>query len=145
MYKNILVMTDFSADADYALDTAVSLVKSFGAKLTILHVAHDESQLPVYLSSLQYEDIDKIIKKEVEKNFERLATKISSLGDIEYKTILRRGSPYVQGVLAIEEGEYDLVVIGSHGTTGVKKFFYGSTSEKIIRRSPISVFVTKRQ
>ena len=144
MYKNILAMTDFSEDADYALDIALSLVRSFGAKLTILHVAHDESQLPVYLSSLQYEEVDEMIKKEVKKNFDRLVAKVPSLKGIEYKTLLRRGSPYVQGIIAIEEGEYDLVVIGSHGESGIKKFFYGSTSEKIIRRSPTSVFVTKR-
>jgi len=144
MYKNILAMTDFSEDADYALDIAVSLVRSFGAKLTILHVAHDESQLPVYLSSLQYDEVDEMIKKEVGKSFARLVAKVPSLKSIEYKTLLRRGSPYVQGIIAIEEGGYDLVVIGSHGESGIKKFFYGSTSEKIIRRSPTSVFVTKR-
>ena len=143
MFKNILSMTDFSEDADYAVSTAIQLAKSFGAKLTILHIIHDESQLPFYLSSIQYEELNKAIIVEIERKFREYQEKMADLKNIQYITKIRRGSSYAQGIIEMEEGDYDLVVIGSHGQSALKKFFYGSTSEKIIRRSPISVLVTK--
>jgi nucleotide-binding universal stress UspA family protein len=144
MFKNILSMTDFSDDAEYAISIAVELAKSFNANLTILHVIHDESQLPFYLSSIQFESLNEAIVAEVERKFKDYEKKYSDLKSIQYKTKIRRGSSYAQGIIEIEEGNYDLVVIGSHGQSALKKFFYGSTSEKIIRRSPISVLVTKK-
>jgi nucleotide-binding universal stress UspA family protein len=144
MFKNILSMTDFSDDADYSVSIAVELAKSFNAKLTILHVIHDESQLPFYLSSIQFESLNEAIVAEVEKRFKEYEKKYIDLKSIQYKTKIRRGSSYAQGIIEIEEGNYDLVLIGSHGQSALKKFFYGSTSEKIIRRSPISVLVTKK-
>ncbi len=137
-------MTDFSDDAEYAISIAVELAKSFNANLTILHVIHDESQLPFYLSSIQFESLNEAIVAEVERKFKDYEKKYSDLKSIQYKTKIRRGSSYAQGIIEIEEGNYDLVVIGSHGQSALKKFFYGSTSEKIIRRSPISVLVTKK-
>ena len=144
MFKNILSMTDFSEDADYSVSVAVQLAKSFNTKLTILHVIHDESQLPFYLSSIQYEELNKAIMSEVERKFKGYKEKIVDLENVQYETKIRRGSSYAQGIIEMEEGSYDLVVIGSHGQSALKKFFYGSTSEKIIRRAPISVLVTKK-
>lgn len=137
-------MTDFSEDADYSVSVAVQLAKSFNTKLTILHVIHDESQLPFYLSSIQYEELNKAIMSEVERKFKGYKEKIVDLENVQYETKIRRGSSYAQGIIEMEEGSYDLVVIGSHGQSALKKFFYGSTSEKIIRRAPISVLVTKK-
>ena len=144
MFKNILSMTDFSEDADYSVSIAVELAKSVNAKLTILHIIHDESQLPFYLSSIQFEALNEAIVAEVEKRFKEYETKFKDLKSIQYQTKIRRGSSYAQGIIEIEENDYDLVVLGSHGQSAIKKFFYGSTSEKIIRRSPISVLVTKK-
>lgn len=144
MFKHILSMTDFSDDSDYSVSVAVQLAKSFNANLTILHVIHDESQLPFYLSSIQYAELNKAIVAEVERKFNEYKEKIVDLNNIQYETKIRRGSSYAQGVMEMEEGCYDLVVIGSHGQSALKKFFYGSTSEKIIRRAPISVLVTKK-
>jgi nucleotide-binding universal stress UspA family protein len=144
MFKNILSMTDFSEDADYSVSVAVQLAKSFNTKLTILHVIHDESQLPFYLSSIQYEELNKAIMSEVERKFKGYKEKIVDLENVQYETKIRRGSSYAQGIIEMEEGSYDLVVIGSHGQSALKKFFYGSTSEKIIRRAPINVLVTKK-
>ena len=82
MYKNILVMTDFSEDAAHATEVAAGMAKQYNADLTILHVAHDESQLPIYLSSIQYDEIKKLIDKEVKKHFEGIDKRIPSLKGI---------------------------------------------------------------
>ena len=143
-YNHILAMTDFSEDSVYSIKIAAELAKFYNAKLTILHVAHDESQLKIVLNDKEYDDIKKRLTKEIDKEFDALLVKIPTLKELDVETVIRRGVPYVEGLLEIEKDLYDLVVLGSHGRTGVKKFFYGSTAEKIARRSTISVHITRQ-
>lgn len=144
-FKHILVMTDFSEDAYYATEVAAKMAKMGGCKLTIMHVAHDESQICLYFDQEKMDEIKKKIDDEVEKKFNDLIEKIPELKDIEVKKVIRRGVPYVESLLEIEKGIYDLVVMGSHGQSGIRKFFFGSTVEKVARRSPVSVLVTRRE
>ena len=143
-YKHILVMTDFSKDALYAVKIAANLAKMSGSKLTILHVAHDESQIILYFGENSLNQIREELDREIQKKLEELKEQVPVLKDIEVKNKIRRGIPYVEGLLEIEKGIYDLVVMGSHGMTSIKKFFVGSTVEKVARRSPVSVLVTRR-
>lgn len=143
LYKNILVMTDFSKDSDNAVKAACIMAKHLDAKLHILHVIHDESKISTYISSKVYESIRKRIDEETEELFEKMDERIPEIVGVDYKKILRRGVPSEECLLEIDKGNYDLVVIGSHGKSGLKKFVMGSTAEKILKRSPISVHVTK--
>lgn len=143
IYNNILVMTDFSTDSDFAVKTAGVIAKHLGAKLFILHVIHDESRLNTYISSRIYETIKEKIDTETSELYEKMDDRIPEIAGVEYKKILRRGIPAEECLMEIDKGEYDLVVIGSHGKSGIKKFVMGSTAEKILKRSPISVHVTK--
>jgi nucleotide-binding universal stress UspA family protein len=119
------------------------LAKFYNAKLTILHVAHDESQLQIVLNAGEYENIKKRMDEEINKNFNKLMNDVALIKELEVNTVIRRGVPYVEGLIEIEKNIYDLVVLGSHGHTGIKKFYYGSTAEKIVRRSNISVHITR--
>jgi len=143
VYKNILVMTDFSIDSDNAVKTAGIMAKKLGAKLFILHVIHDESKLNTYISSRIYDTIKKKIDKETTELYEKMEDRIPEITGVDYKKILRRGIPAEECLLEISKGDCDLVVIGSHGKNGLKKFVMGSTAEKILKKSAISVHVTK--
>ncbi|HCW93411.1 universal stress protein [Flexistipes sinusarabici] len=143
IYKNILVMTDFSVDSDNAVKTAGVMAKKLGAKLFILHVIHDESKLNTYISSRIYNTIKEMIDKETAELYEKMDDRIPEIAGVDYKKILRRGVPSEECLLEIDKGDYDLVVIGSHGKSGLKKFVMGSTAEKVLKKSPISVHVTK--
>lgn len=147
LYTHILAMTDFSEDSTHCIAVATELAGHFDAKLTILHTAHDESQLNLVLSKEEYAKIRNRIDEEVDKSFDKMAKEIPQLKDLKqgYNTITRRGTPYVEGLIEIEKDIYDLVVIGSHGRNRISKFFYGSTAEKIVRRSHISVHITRHQ
>lgn len=144
IYKHILVMTDFSDDSLNAIRVAANLAKSCESKLTILHVAHDESQLKLYVNEEEFENIRKRLDEEINNQLKELNKSVPLLNELDVSYIIRRGIPYVEGLLEIEKGDYDLVIIGSHGKTSIKKFFYGSTAEKIVRRAPISVLVTRK-
>lgn len=142
-YKNILAVTDFSSCADNAVKLGVEFVNFFGAKLTVLHVAHDESHFELFINEDRYEEIRNAIDKEAEKNFAEMEKRISELNGIDWTSKVRRGVPYIEIVYEIEDSGYDLLIIGSHGHTGLKKFLYGSTAEKVVSNSPISVHITK--
>ncbi|MBT8763694.1 universal stress protein [Desulfohalobiaceae bacterium Ax17] len=143
IYKHILVMTDFSLDSEHAVKVSAQMALFFKSNLTILHVAHDESQFSLFINKSDYAQIKEKIDEEINDNFKQLEIKIPELREVQYTKKVRRGIPYVEGLLEIESGDYDLVVVGSHGLSGIKTFFYGSTSEKIVRRSPVAVHITR--
>lgn len=106
-------------------------------------MAYDQSQFQLYINENQYNDIKKKIDAEINEKFECLETDIPELKDIEWESTIRRGTPYIEGLYEMESGDYDLVVIGSHGDGGFKRLVHGSTAGKILRHCPISVHITK--
>lgn len=144
-FQNVLVLTDFSKGSDEALNVAVKFAEKFGSKLTILHVIQDESNLSFVLSDAEYMTLEDKIKNHTGKMFEALIVKIPGLKNIPHETKTSKGIPYINCLYEIENGNYDAVFIGSHGRSDLKHIFVGSTSEKVLRRAPISVFVVRRK
>ncbi len=144
MFKNILVPVDFSEDSYFALKTGIKLAEKFSSTLYILHVNHDESMLFHYLSEEEYNEIRERIYNEAKKQLEMLREKFPELKDISHKFHVRRGIPYVEIIEEIENNPIDLVIIGSHGKTGAKKFFFGGTAEKVARRAKTNIMITRR-
>ena len=142
-YKKILVMTDFSKDSNIAVETAATLAQKFKAELSVLHVAHDEAHFDLYVFERELDSINKKIVEETEAAFNKLEADVPLLKEIAWESLVRRGVPYEEGLLEIENKNYDLLVLGSHGKRGVKMFLYGTTAEKMIRNCPVSVHVTR--
>ena len=143
MYKNIIVMTDFSQDSDFATKIACEITKTFSSKLNILHVGYMDPGFTVLLDDDDMDKVKKRMDENVSKEFEKLEERVPCLKDVNYETIYHRGVPYEEGLKEIETGKYDLLVLGSHGKNSIKKFFYGSTTAKLTRRSPISTLITR--
>lgn len=142
-YKNVLVLTDFSKDSEDALLDAVKFAEKFGSHLTIMHVVQDESNLSFVLSDSEYRNVENKLERHAKEMFDALGEKIPGLKDLNYTTKTRKGVPYINCLYEIENGNYDLVFAGSRGRSNLKQVFVGSTAEKIMRRSPISVFMTR--
>ena len=142
-YKNILVLTDFSEDSNQAVKTAVDLAGKYGASLTILHVIRDSTSLSFVLSDSEYHNLGRKLDKHARDLFDAMEAAVPELEKIGYKRKIRTGTPYISCLYEIENGKYDLVVVGSHGRSGLRKTLMGSTAEKVVRRSPISTFVTR--
>jgi len=142
-YKHILTLTDFSDYSKKAVEEAAKIAQCKGSKLTVLHVAHDQSQFSLYINESQYEEIKKKIDQEIEEKFIKLEEDIPVLKEMEWESYVRRGTPYIEALYEMEEGDYDLVVIGSHGEGGFKRIVHGSTAGKILRHCPISILITK--
>ena len=144
MFQNILIPIDFSEDSFYALEQGIELAKKFDSTLFILHVNHDESLLFHYLNEDEYEEIRKRALKEAEEQLNKLKERYPEINKINHKYHVRRGIPYVEIIEEIENNPIDLVIIGSHGKTGAKKFFFGGTAEKVARRAKTNILITRR-
>lgn len=138
-YGRILVPTDFSTAAERALDRAIELAGK-PASIELLHcwqppaaiLARPETQLRL--------EREKILAEATRQAASLIDDRaVDDLVDVSFDT--ERGHPaaIIQDKLA--EGERDLVVMGSHGRSGVRRFFPGSVASKTIRHSPCSVLV----
>ncbi|MTI31198.1 universal stress protein [Xanthovirga aplysinae] len=144
--KKILIPTDFSEEAVYALDFALDLAKKTGVELYLLHVAEyptstfsatgEAATNPMdnaYVGQL-IERLKKRIKEIInEPRFDQI--RIS--GNVEF------GSPYSSISSNIVEQEVDLVIMGSKGVSGLEEILIGSNTEKVVRNAKCPVITIK--
>ncbi|PQJ72027.1 universal stress protein [Polaribacter butkevichii] len=141
--KNIIVPVDFSIHSEYALKTASLLAKKHDATLYALHMLDLQD---VYLSeSENYQQEQAIFfLKLAEKKFKDFLKK-DYLEDVKVVPIIKRFKVFSEVNIIAEEVKADLVIIGSHGATGLKDFFVGSNTEKVVRYSKAPVLVVKNE
>ncbi|HME44519.1 MAG TPA: universal stress protein [Syntrophorhabdales bacterium] len=146
-YKNILFCTDFSKSAQAALPYAIDLAKKYGAALHLLHVYQDAGHIAEFeLSSdtkSDYIRVAHLMGTEMEKRLETLCEEIvKELGSCEHKMV--RGKAHIEIIRYTKEKNVDLIVMASHGLSGLEHVLFGSTAERVLRESPCNVFVIKR-
>lgn len=128
--KNILYATDFSRAADAAFPYAAEFARRFGAKFYAVHVRTPENYL------LAAPEVWSTTAAEYEKNENALREVLrSDLPHIATEVLTAEGGvwPVLQSV--IDEKKIDLLVLGTHGRTGVGKFFLGSVAEDVVRQA----------
>jgi len=142
-YKKVLFCTDFSENADYAFEFAYGIAKRDEGLLYILHVIPENPHHAFaedIVSTENLENIQKTIEEDIVNNFkERYIKKIE--GEIEFETISKSGREDNEILKLAKEEHVDLIVMGTHGKTGIEHVFFGSVAEKVLKRSPIPVFV----
>lgn len=138
--NHILVPVDFSEYSDRAAEYAIFLAETFGAKLTLLHAIvlfqediEEESHLEEYQKVVEIKEA--ITRKKLQQHNEAANSK-----GVEIHTELLRGISPADVILQyVADQEIDLVVMGTHGRTGIKKWIYGSVAEKVVRLSSVPV------
>ena len=141
--KKILYPTDFSECSKYALKYGVSFCKEFKAKLYILHIIDNtylDPNLYDFLPSEQNLNID--WEGNVNKRIDQLVES-EIKDDIEIEKLVGIGTPFVEVINTAKEKEVDLIVIATHGRTGLKHALFGSTAEKVVRKSHCPVLSIK--
>ena len=138
---SILVPIDFSKPSEKALDYAVSLAKQFGAKLTLLNVVEPVATPDFAYYPLMMEN-DKVLAKAREQ-LERVRTKASLDERLVQKILVRNGSPYREITDAARTLKVDLIVISTHGYSGLAHVFMGSTAERVVRHAECPVLVVR--
>ncbi len=135
--QKILVPTDFSAGAAAALEFAVDVSRRYDGAVTLLHV--NELTLDfVPLGALPPTFIESWLG-EANQQLEELKGKAQAAGARDVETTLVHGSPYWEIVRYAENEKFDLIVMGTHGRTGIQRALIGSVAERVVRRAPCAV------
>ena len=147
-FHHLLVPTDFSETAAHALRLAVRMAREQHAALTLLHVAPPPQaagfDFPAFGAALPQAmvDLQQELMKERVHALDRLAHE-EIPPDVRWDQRLREG--YVPDEIRdeLEAGTYDLLVMGTHGRTGLKHALLGSVTERVLRQCLVPVLVTR--
>jgi nucleotide-binding universal stress UspA family protein len=138
--KRILAPTDFSTAGQSALDEAMGLARTLGASITLLNVYQLPQPIPD--AGLAYgadviDALDLAAREQLERTREELRQACGDGPLILIKAVL--GVAHEEIAAEARRGDYDLVVMGTHGRTGLKHLLLGSVAERVVRLSPVPV------
>lgn len=141
--KKILVPIDFSDHSINALKYAVDFAQTFGAKLYLIYIVEpmlypaDFSMGQIAIPDVSddlvrrgEDEMNAIVKEHVE-------------GKVPYEKIIKTGRPFIEIIEAASEYDIDLIIISTHGHTGVEHLLFGSTAEKVVRKAPCPVLTVR--
>lgn len=133
--KSVLFLTDFSEASATALPFAAMIARSYGARMTALHVLVPSTYVCMTpeMSPMLLDAQEDMAKEEMD----RVAAQLTGL---PLETAIERGGA-LWAVLpqVLKEKEVDLIVLGTHGRTGIKKALLGSSAEEVFRRTSVPV------
>jgi len=143
--KKILVPIDFSSTSKKAVLYGASLAKTYCAELTITVVVDDRIfQDGLFDSSfIEQEALDIRNKAFAERLEEVKKDVLGGEASITVKTKMSYGVAFAEIVHYAKEDKTDLIVMGTHGTTGIAHMLIGSTTEKVVRKAPCPVMVIR--
>lgn len=139
--KKIIVPIDFSEHSEYALKTAAKLARINNAEILALHMLEMSDIMLTASDGLQYEKAVYFYKLS-EQKFEKFLQK-DYLKDLKVTPIIKHFKVFSEVNDVAHKNDADLIIMGSHGSSGVKEFFIGSNTERVVRSSDIPVLVVK--
>lgn len=138
-FNNILIAIDFSENSTYAFEYALTLARQFDAELTVLHVINEPIDLRgFYVPHISFEQLEKEIEAGAAGMMEKFCQE--KMGEFRnYRTSIVNGIPYEEIIRKAKEIDASLIVLGTHGRTGLDHIIFGSTAERVVRSSPCPV------
>jgi len=143
--KTILLPTDFSECGNYALSYAASLARTFKATIICINVIEPIVPTVGYTGMaepLPIADIAEQLEDSAERELPKLA-ECEECAGIEVEELVVHGEAASEIVRVAKEREVDLIVIASHGRTGLGRIIFGSTAESVVRHASCPVLVVK--
>jgi len=142
--RRILHPSDFSRASAAAFARAVAMAKSDRAQLLLVHVL--APPVPIagegYISPKVYDDLEASARAYGQKHLGALQAKARKAG-VRTVTLLLDGVPHEQIARAAKSKKADLIVIGTHGRTGLAKFFLGSVASRVVAAAPCPVLTVR--
>lgn len=142
MIKKILVPIDFSDYSKNALKYAAQFASNFKAKIFLVYVVEpmiypaDFSMGQVAIPSAEID-----LHSRAEEELQKLAAELDN--SLEVETVIKTGKPFVEINETAVEKDIDLIIIATHGHTGVEHLLFGSTAEKVVRKAPCPVLTLR--
>jgi nucleotide-binding universal stress UspA family protein len=139
MIHKILIPTDFSITSRHAFSFAIDLNKMFCARLYLAHVLQDLTEFSEY--TLSPTILPQLYIEFEQHASTKLEEMVSLLVPIEMHcdTYILHGVPFYEVIQFARNEQIDLIVVGSHGRTGLKQVLFGHTAEKIVKKAPCPV------
>ena len=144
--KKILVQTDFSEYSDKALQKALDIAKEEGSEILFFHVIHDDFQTCVVDYCFTVNEIEAIksrMFKAATENMQKQLDKFPLSKEVKVSTEVRNGVPYHEILKYQEEKNADLIVIASHGRSGITGYFMGSVTSHVAKGAKCEVLLVK--
>lgn len=143
--KKILVPVDFSKFSLNALRAAVDISRIRDAALTVLHVTEDPSlpdtQGQASVVYANWQAVRNELQQESQKELEAMISEADA--DQNVKKLFIWGDPANEILRLTDSDNYDLIVMSTHGRTGLSRLLMGSVAEQVIRHAPCPVFVVR--
>jgi len=143
--RSILLPTDFSECGNYALSYAASLARTFRASIICINVIEPIVPTVGYsgmTEPLPIADITEQLEESAERELPKLA-ECDECSGIDVEELVVHGEAASEIVRVAKERDVDLIVISSHGRTGLGRILFGSTAESVVRHAPCPVLVVK--
>ncbi len=137
--RRILVPIDFSKNARQALHFAVPLAEQSSARITLLHVAEPviyPTEMTIVVTDEQ------AIAAAARRQLVALGQKLVP-PKLRGEMIVRRGQPYFEIAEVAREKKADLIVLTTHGYSGIKRILLGGTAERVVRHAPCPVLTVR--
>jgi nucleotide-binding universal stress UspA family protein len=144
--KKILVPTDFSEYSDRALQKALDIAQESGAGITLLHVIGQDIRECMSDYCFTQDEFERFKKGMIESGEEYLKAqlkKFSVPGTVRIDSAVLQGIPYEEILKYQSKNNFDLIIIASHGRSGIAKYLMGSVAEKVIRGATCEALVLK--
>jgi nucleotide-binding universal stress UspA family protein len=142
--RRILHATDFSPASGAAFARAVEMAKTNRAELLLVHVLTPFVPLvgDGYVAPNVYEEIEASARAQAQKQLDQLVAKAKKAG-VRAKPLLLEGVPHEQITRAARSKRADLVVLGTHGRTGLAKFLLGSVAGRVVSTAACPVLTVR--
>jgi nucleotide-binding universal stress UspA family protein len=142
--KRILVPIDFSDCSKKALQYALPLARQHHASITLFYVVPTASYAGGEYGGIDYLSLEAETRANSDQALAALAVD-EIRGEVSADTVVGTGSPALEIIEFAKRMPADLIVVSTHGRTGLKHAFLGSVAEHVVRRAPCPVLVVREQ
>ncbi|MBF6560855.1 MAG: universal stress protein [Candidatus Binataceae bacterium] len=146
-FTKILAATDFSDDSNHALAYAEELARRFSAEIVVMHV--DQPLAPVMVSELSpgldVSAMNRIAEEQrllAQRELDQLTARMRD-GGLKSRGMLKVGAPFLEIVNAAHNDGVDLIVLGTHGRSGLAHVLLGSVAERVVRKAHCPVLTIR--
>ncbi len=147
-FNKILSATDFSEDSNLAIAYAEEIARRFSGELIVLHV--DQPLPPVMVSPdmgpvMDVGAMTRIAEEQrmlAQKELDKIVNRLRDSG-LKARSLLKVGSPFLEVIHTAQNEGADLIVMGTHGRTGLAHVLMGSVAERVVQKAPCPVLTIR--
>jgi len=142
-FKNILLVCNFDAKQNLAVDRAVSLARQNDARLTVFTVIKElPADARMAITAMSPQELLELVVNDHRKKVDALAADIGQQG-LDVTSQVVTGTPFLEIIRQVLRDKHDLVILAAEGKSGFKERLFGSTSMHLMRKCPCPVWVVK--